>query len=238
MLLPILFLFVSTIFVFNSAYARKKSENLEIFPNSAYYNPNKLFAELLEMAHSLSVGGGKAAEERALAKGCQIIQKLHGNPEYPKVVAEHSEFARLLQSVAKVCNKRDNNSKSQLIETFAKNGPPILAQLKLKEQQLLQQNANKHFELLEIGDLVTKLCLNGLPEGYWKSALKELLGEKVHLLPSDLAEFLINKMHSIAIDERIWDKKTEAKLTQEQLDSPKAYHHRQKVQIVPNWCLN
>uniref|UniRef100_A0A914HQ78 Uncharacterized protein n=1 Tax=Globodera rostochiensis TaxID=31243 RepID=A0A914HQ78_GLORO len=137
------------------------------------------------------------------------------SPEYAKVVAEHSELVRLLQSVVKVCNeaKKDNSMFFELNETFAKNGPPILAQLKLKEQRLLQQNTKKDFELLQIGDLVAKLCLNVLPEGHWISALNELLGEKVHLLPSDLAEFLIIKMNS---------------MTEQQLGSPKAYHRRMR----------
>uniref|UniRef100_A0A914GTA0 Uncharacterized protein n=1 Tax=Globodera rostochiensis TaxID=31243 RepID=A0A914GTA0_GLORO len=198
MLLPIFFLFVSTIFVFNCVYAADGSENLEIVPNSADYNPNKLFVELQEMTNSVSDAGGKAAEERALAKGCQIIQKLHNDLKYKTVIEEHSEFARLLQSVAKVCNeaKKDNSMFNlELIKTFEKNGPPILAQQKLKEQQLLQKNAKKDFELFEISGLVAKLCLNVLPEGHWKSALKELLGEKVNLLPSDLLQFLISKMN-------------------------------------------
>uniref|UniRef100_A0A183BMX5 Secreted protein n=1 Tax=Globodera pallida TaxID=36090 RepID=A0A183BMX5_GLOPA len=178
MFLLAVFLLASTKFVFNCADNAKGS--YEIHPNSADYdyNSSKLLDELQKMTNSpLSDAGGKAAEERALAKGCQIIQKLQGNPEYPKVVAEHSEFARLLQSVVKVCNKRDNNSKSQLIETFANNGLPILAQLKLKERQLLQESKNA--KILQIGGLVSKLCLNVLPEGHhWKSALKELLEKK------------------------------------------------------------
>uniref|UniRef100_A0A914GPQ9 Uncharacterized protein n=1 Tax=Globodera rostochiensis TaxID=31243 RepID=A0A914GPQ9_GLORO len=83
MLLPIFFLLTSTIFVFNCAHVQKKSENLEILPNSEDYN-SSLLVELKEMANSLSDAGGKAAEERALAKGCQIIQKLQGNSKYPK----------------------------------------------------------------------------------------------------------------------------------------------------------
>uniref|UniRef100_A0A914GTC3 Secreted protein n=1 Tax=Globodera rostochiensis TaxID=31243 RepID=A0A914GTC3_GLORO len=206
MFLSIIFLLASTNFAFNCADNAKGSD--EIHPNFADYNPNKLLGELQEMANSLSDAGGKAAEEMALVKGCQIIQKLQGNStKYPKVVAEHSEFARLLQSVAKVCNeaKKDNSTSNfELIETFAKNGPAILPQLKLKEQQLLQNNANgqnakKNLELLQIGGLVAKLCLNVLPVGHqWKGALKELLGKKVHLLPSDLVQFLISKMNSIS----------------------------------------
>uniref|UniRef100_A0A183BMX4 Secreted protein n=1 Tax=Globodera pallida TaxID=36090 RepID=A0A183BMX4_GLOPA len=75
MLLPIFFLLTSTVFVFNCAHVQKKSENLEIFPNSEDYNSSKLLDELRDMTNSLSDAGGKAAEERALAKGCQIIQK-------------------------------------------------------------------------------------------------------------------------------------------------------------------
>uniref|UniRef100_A0A914GPG6 Innexin n=1 Tax=Globodera rostochiensis TaxID=31243 RepID=A0A914GPG6_GLORO len=216
MFLSIIFLLASTNFAFNCADNAKGSD--EIHPNFADYNPNKLLGELQEMANSLSDAGGKAAEEMALVKGCQIIQKLQGNStKYPKVVAEHSEFARLLQSVAKVCNeaKKDNSTSNfELIETFEKNGPPILAQLKLKEQQLLQElkNAKKDSELIEISGLVAKLCLNVLPEGHpWKSALKELLGDNVHLLPSDLVQFLISKMNF---------------MTEQQLGSPKAYHRR------------
>uniref|UniRef100_A0A183CMP8 Secreted protein n=1 Tax=Globodera pallida TaxID=36090 RepID=A0A183CMP8_GLOPA len=203
MFLPAVFLLASTKFVFNCADKAKGS--YEIHPNSADYNSSKLLDELQNMTNSLSDAGGKAAEERALAKGCQIIQKLQGNPEYPKVVAEHSEFARLLQSVAKVCNEaKTGNSTSnfELIATFANNGALILAQLKLKERQLLQESKNA--KILQIGGLVAKLCLNVLPEGHhWKNALKQLLEKKVHLFPSDLAEFLINKMNSIGIDEQI-----------------------------------
>uniref|UniRef100_A0A914GRX0 Uncharacterized protein n=1 Tax=Globodera rostochiensis TaxID=31243 RepID=A0A914GRX0_GLORO len=211
MFLSIIFLLASTKFVFNCADNAKGSD--KIHPNFADYNSDKLFVELQEMTNSLSDAGGKAAEEMALVKGCHIIQKLQGNStKYPKVVAEHSEFARLLQSVAKVCNeaKKDKSMfNCELIEMFAKNGPLILPQLKLKERQLLQElkNAEKDSELLETGGLVARLCLNVLPEGHpWKSALKELLGENVHLLPSDLLQFLISKMNSIAIVEQIEEK--------------------------------
>ncbi|KAI3408896.1 hypothetical protein GPALN_007489 [Globodera pallida] len=66
----------------------------------AHYNPNKMFAELREMTNSLSDDGGKAAEERALAKGChQIIQKLYNNPKYKTVLEEHSKLAQFLNKV-------------------------------------------------------------------------------------------------------------------------------------------
>uniref|UniRef100_A0A914I0P4 Uncharacterized protein n=1 Tax=Globodera rostochiensis TaxID=31243 RepID=A0A914I0P4_GLORO len=219
MLLPAVFLLASTIFVFNCANNAKWPD--EIHPNSADYNPNKLLAEFKKMTNSLLDAGGKAAEENVLAKGCQIIQKLHNHPKYKTVIEEHSEFAQLQQSVAKVCNNKwDDNSNSQLIETFANTGTPILAQLRLEEQQLFQNNAsgqNVKKELLELGGLVAKLCLSVLPEGHpWKSGLKELLGDKVHLLPSELVQFLTSKTNSMTEQQ------------QQQLGSPKAYHRRMR----------